>query len=488
MSFPRKRKRAFCLISLLFTVTLSGCAVNWEHLAYDNVFEFDAPAEKELTAEEILEQRKEAEQEAISRNPVDDLDEAFEIILNQCTGEFIGNHPIDDTFLAWMYAEYGEQMIEEIATAVKNEYEDPSVWYHLTGRTIQVLWSEYCRDSGFQNDQLENVYWKDCASPDEIILDFSGDVNFTDGLGNMRHLRESTHGIYDCLSPELIAEMTSADLCMINNEFTYSTRGEPLRGKPFTFRADPSTVTLLADLGVDIVGIANNHVYDYGPDALVDTIDTLNAVQMPHVGAGKNLDEAKKPVYFILNGRKIGIVAATQIERSLNYTKEATDDSPGVLKTLNPDKFVEVIERAKKNCDILIAFVHWGTEGNSAFGTDQIELARDFVDAGADVIIGGHTHCLQGIAYVDDTPVIYSLGNFWFSSTATDGERARETGLAQVRVDEEGQITFRFLPCVMENWETRLMTSPADASRVIAYEESLSEGVTIDAQGYVRRE
>lgn len=482
-----KKNRWAILLTLVLAFSLTGCSIDWNKLAYENVFELNHDDRETLSAEEIIRQRREAEQEAITHNPVDDLDEAFTIILEQCSGEFIGNHPIDETFLLWMYAKYGEQIIEEIATAVKNEYNDSTVWYHLTGNSIQVLWLLYCRDSGFQPEALDGVYWCETASPDEVVLDFTGDVNFTDGLGNMRHLRESAGGIEDCFSDDLLLEMRSADICMINNEFTYSKRGEPLQGKPFTFRADPSTVGMLDDLGVDIVGIANNHVYDYGPDALIDTVDTLDAAGMPHVGAGKNLDEAMKPVYFVLNGRKFGIVAATQIERSLNYTKEATADSPGVLKTLDPTKFVKVIADTKKNADMVFVFVHWGTEGNSSYGSDQAELARKFVDAGADAIIGGHTHCLQGITYIGNVPVIYSLGNYWFSSTPTDGQRAKETGIAQVRVDYEGMINFRFLPCEMANWETTLLTDPSGASRVIAYEESLSNGVTIDQDGYVSK-
>ncbi len=92
-----------------------------------------------------------------------------------------------------------------------------------------------------------------------------------------------------------------------------------------------------------------------------------------------NLEEAEKIVYFIANGRKIAIVAATQIERSYSYTKEATKDSPGVLKTLKPDKFTEVIRKAKSNSDIVIAYPHWGTEGNHSYGADQKELAEAFV-------------------------------------------------------------------------------------------------------------
>ena len=150
----------------------------------------------------------------------------------------------------------------------------------------------------------------------------------------------------------------------------------------------------------------------------------------------------EKIVYFIANGRKIAIVAATQIERSYSYTKEATKDSPGVLKTLKPDKFTEVIRKAKSNSDIVIAYPHWGTEGNHSYGADQKELAEAFVSAGADVIIGGHTHCLQGIAYIEDVPVLYSLGNFWFNNKTLD------TGVAQVRIQKDGSIRLRFLPCI----------------------------------------
>ena len=88
--------------------------------------------------------------------------------------------------------------------------------------------------------------------------------------------------------------MRSADIMMANNEFPYSDRGTPTPDKTFTFRADPADVHIMKDMGVDIVGIANNHAYDYGPDALIDTIDTLNDAQLPFVGAGKNIEEAMK--------------------------------------------------------------------------------------------------------------------------------------------------------------------------------------------------
>lgn len=143
-------------------------------------------------------------------------------------------------------------------------------------------------------------------------------------------------------------ELQGADILMVNNEYAYSDRGYPLPGKTYTFRAMPTRVQVLQQIGTDVVSLANNHVYDYGEDALLDTLETLENVGIPYVGAGRNLKEAEKIVYFIANGRKIAIVAATQIERFESFTKEAEENTPGVLKTLEPDKFVRVIREAKK--------------------------------------------------------------------------------------------------------------------------------------------
>lgn len=273
------------------------------------------------------------------------------------------------------------------------------------------------------------------------------------------------------------------DIMMVNNEFTYSTRGSALKGKAYTFRADPSRVSLLEAFGTDIVNLANNHVYDFGPDALLDTISTLDGAGIPHVGAGANLKEAEQPHYFVCNGRKIAIVAATQIERSLNYTKEATEDTPGVLKTLNAEKFVKVIQKAKKNSDHVIAVVHWGTEGDSNYGRDQYQLAKEFVLAGADAIVGGHTHCLQGFEIMDGVPIIYSLGNFWFSSGTLD------TGLAKITISRTGELTMSFLPCIQQNLKTSLITEETEKQRVLDFMQSHSAlGTSLTKEGILTQE
>ena len=401
----------------------------------------------------------------------------YEEILNHCTADFIGEKPINDNFLSWLHSAYGEEVIEEIAKESKKSRQDRNLWYSLTGNSIQVLWIQYCRDTGYQLELLENVYERDCADTEEIVLDFTGDVNLAEGWSTTKYMDQQENGIYDCLSANLVMELQGADILMVNNEYAYSDRGYPLPGKTYTFRAMPTRVQVLQQIGTDVVSLANNHVYDYGEDALLDTLETLENVGIPYVGAGRNLKEAEKIVYFIANGRKIAIVAATQIERFESFTKEAEENTPGVLKTLEPDKFVRVIREAKKNSDYVIAYPHWGTEGTSVYGLDQRQLAEAFAEAGADVIIGGHTHSLQGIDYIGDVPVFYSLGNFWFNGKTID------TGVAQVRIQKDGSIRPRFLPCLQSGCQTELLEDGEKRDKILEFMRGLSKGVEIDEKG-----
>lgn len=465
----------------------SGCGIR------QDLQEFQTTVQEKLQPEGV----QVAEQEALSRNeeetvrhPVaapgaseEEVAKACQTILESCTKEFVGHHVIDETFLQWLSKEYGGECVIRIAEEARKENPDHGIWYELTGNTVHVLWLIYCERTGVQPHQLENVKWQLCASSSKTTLAFTGDINFAEGYVTTRHMDRCENGIYDCFSEDLLELMNGMDVMMINNEFAYSERGEALKGKAFTFRANPSRAGLLKAFGTDIASLANNHVYDYGPDALLDTLAALDKEGIPHVGAGANLAEACKPFYFICNGRKIAIVAATQIERSLNYTKEATEDSPGVLKTLQPDKFVKVIRQAKKNSDCVIAVVHWGTEGDSNYGRDQRSLAKEFVDAGADAVIGGHTHCLQGFEIMDGVPVIYSLGNFWFSSSTQD------TGLARVTIDEKGDLELSFIPCIQKNIRTELVTDEAERQRILDFmRQHSAPGAVITEEGVLIQE
>ena len=412
------------------------------------------------------------------------LQESFEYILNETDAEFIGHHPIDESFLSWFASTYGDDTLIAIAEEVKES--DPDYWYDHTGNSIHVLWTEYCATTGLEAYNLQNIYYPDTAEDEQLIIDISGDVNLADHVATTEYMIKQEERITDCFSDDLLDEMLSADVLMLNNEFCYTKRGTPIQGKEYTFRADPSRVSELERLGCDIVNLANNHVYDYGEEGFLDTLDTLNDAGMPYVGAGHNLDEASKIIYYIAAGRKIALVSATQIERTYTYTKEATETEAGVLKTLHPEKYCEVIKQADKNADVVIAVVHWGTEGNSAYGMDQVNLAQKFVEAGADAVVGGHTHCLQGIEYVEDVPVYYSLGNYWFATTSSM-PADYDTGLARLLIATDGSVTAQFVPCSFSGGVTSLITDEKKKNEEFEFLNGLSKTATIDAGGTIHK-
>jgi poly-gamma-glutamate synthesis protein (capsule biosynthesis protein) len=337
---------------------------------------------------------------------------------------------------------------------------------------------------GIQQYNFEKTYEKTGETPYEVVMDFTGDFSLAEGVGTTSYYNSVEGDLTQCLSAPLLQELQCADVLVVNNEFVYSTGGVPVEGKDYHFRADPSTVSALLTMGCDVAGVANNHVYDYGEQGLLDTLSTLEDNGIPYIGAGQNLQEASEPVYFIINGRKIAFVAATQIERSTRYTKEATDSSPGVLKTLNPQKFVQAISLAKQNADYVICYVHWGTEDSVLYEEGQEELARSFIQAGADAIIGGHTHCLQGIDVIDGVPVFYSLGNFYFSQEAAMPEDY-DTGVAQLILSADGSLEARFLPCYFSEGQLSLLEEGEQYQKILEQMRRLSGACTLDDRGYV---
>ena len=188
----------------------------------------------------------------------------------------------------------------------------------------------------------------------DFSICFAGDINLDENWCTTQHLNNCNAGISDCISPELIDRMKSADIMCLNNEFTYSDRGAPLPGKAYTFRANPSKVEILDELGVDVVSLANNHVYDYGNEALLDTFDTLSEAGISYFGAGKNLQEACKPIYLKQDGKTIAFVAASRAEKN-KMTPQATDTKAGILRCYDTELFDEVIKEADANADRDIA-------------------------------------------------------------------------------------------------------------------------------------
>lgn len=361
--------------------------------------------------------------------------------------------------------ELEQQKLEEHELTKQQEAEQQESEQQLTGNDLQ------------QGNVEENV-----QVLEDVSLVFGGDVCFHDDYANMNSLRARGGKIDSSISTALLDTMKKADICMVNNEFTYSDRGTPLEEKLFTFRSKPSNVQLLGEMGVDIVSLANNHVYDYGEDALLDTMDTLKNAGIPYVGAGRNLDEAGSPHVFEVKGRKIAIISATQVERNdVPDTKGATEVKAGTFRCFTEAEFqrlTEAVTKAKEENDLVAVYIHWGSENTDELDWAQNWQAPKLAEAGADLIVGDHPHVLQGIDRINGTPVFYSMGNFWFNSKTMD------TGLLKVDFLTDGSLKCQLIPAIQHDCRTDEATG-TEKQRILQYLQSISPNVIIDSEGNI---
>ena len=307
-----------------------------------------------------------------------------------------------------------------------------------------------------------------------VRLLFAGDVYLSD---HVLEAYDAAGGIDGVLSQGYQAEIQAADFFVTNEEFPFSTRGTPAPDKQFTFRVHPEKVKLMQEMGIDLVTLANNHALDYGRDAMLDTIDTLDHAGIRHVGAGKNLAEARKPDVVELNGRTFAFIGATRVYPEADWA--AGTDSAGMFSAYDGGaQLAEEVKAAKQQADYVIAYVHWGIEREETPNEVQKSIAHRLVDAGADLVVGAHPHVLQGLEYYQGVPIAYSLGNFVFGSSIPS------TALLQADVDDEG-LRLRLIPGTSAAGYTRKLD---DMEKIAAFYEKmsgLSSGVKIDADGYL---
>lgn len=299
----------------------------------------------------------------------------------------------------------------------------------------------------------------------DVSLLFTGDVLLS------RHILSNyeSQGIDGILSESLHNEMNQADILMVNQEFPFGTTGEKAEDKEYTFRVEPTHVGILKEMGTDIVSLANNHVLDYGTNALEETFQTLNEAGILYGGAGDSVERAKQMQTVEAAGETYGFIAASRVIPVESWNIE--NSVPGVFTTYSSGAIVSAIEEAKKTCDFLTVYVHWGIERSTTPEDYQVSLAHEYIDAGADLVIGSHPHVLQGIEFYQGKPIFYSLGNFIFNQSI------EKTMLVKIE-RETGDTKVSVIPAYAEGAKT---TEIEEASRedFYRYLESLSQGVTI---------
>lgn len=382
----------------------------------------------------------------------------------------------DKPFLEQVRMSCGSYPYFSIYKSLMNDTYSPELWHRETGKTA-LVWRDVC--SGALNPGSAGYRPDIRRFPDSgsSVIRVVGDVAFADNYEIMPKLVERGKGLAGVLETDLTDFLRSADILLVNSEFAFTNRGTPLPNKLYTFRGDPANVGYFLEMGTDIVTLANNHVFDYGEEGFADTLTTFRDAGIPTIGAGMNRAEASRPFYFILNGRKYGFTAATRAEKNIR-TPEATDRSPGVLRMYDMTAYLEVLREAEAECDVSIAYVHWGTEKSHLTEEGLYENAVSMIEAGADVVIGAHAHVLQGIDYYNHVPILYNLGNFLFDEASLD------TAVLELDFGLGPEPAVRMIPCIQSEWRTSFLYGN-DRERVWSLLRYLSPNVSIDGNGLV---
>jgi poly-gamma-glutamate capsule biosynthesis protein CapA/YwtB (metallophosphatase superfamily) len=268
------------------------------------------------------------------------------------------------------------------------------------------------------------------------------------------------------IAPEVRAAAASADLFVLNLECCISARGErfPDPAKPFFFRAPPLAAQRLAELGVDCVTLANNHALDYGPDALLDTLDHLRAAGIAAVGAGADVAAARAPVVLrARGGTRVRVVACSDHPS----TFAATAERPGIayadlLSGALPD-WLRAAAAPGGDADVVLVAPHWGPNMRAEPLAHVRAAADALAGAGATLVAGHSAHVFQGVA----GRVLFDLGDF-VDDYAVDRKLRNDLGLLWLMtVDESGPRRLEALPLALDYAHTRAAEG-ADAHWVLA--------------------
>ncbi len=324
-----------------------------------------------------------------------------------------------------------------------------------------------------------HIYVKDGKTEGEAEIVIGGNLVLSeDELALERY--DETGVLSDSISQEVLDTANAADLFFLSHEYTASSQEEALDGKPVVFRADPNREELLLELGVDLVSLANDHVYDYGPDGLLDTIAGLDERGINHIGAGADSAEASQPVYYIINGVKIGFAAAMNSEADgERYTEQAGEDTAGVQTAYDIEAYKKLLSDAAKNCDYLIAYMHWGPDNENQLDDAQQSTGAELIQAGADLVIGGNSRKLQGVEFVDSKPVVYGMGDFWARADRKFG------GLLKLNITADGLKQMAFVPCLDEDFNVQYLSDSEQQRTMYDALQELSPNAVIDDQGVI---
>ena len=300
---------------------------------------------------------------------------------------------------------------------------------------------------------------------------FTGDINFR-GLGVLP--KENIEGLLKEVLP--IAE--KADFRIVNLEAPLGKRNEytPIYKSGPNLICEPENIAFLKAIKTDVATLANNHIGDFGADAIKNTVSILNENNIAFAGAGENLSAAYKACYIEKDGIRVAILSVCENEFGM-----ATDTTWGSAG-YNLRRVMKAINNEKKSADYVIVVFHGGNEFNPLPSPDTKERYRLLCDMGADAIIAGHTHCPQGFEIYENKPIIYSMGNFLFKSEPLkEAGNSWHYGYMTLLDIEDGKFSVEVIPYKFNPQATRITVFVGeDKEKMLKYIKALSNIISDD--------
>jgi poly-gamma-glutamate capsule biosynthesis protein CapA/YwtB (metallophosphatase superfamily) len=303
-----------------------------------------------------------------------------------------------------------------------------------------------------------------------------------------------------------------ADLVIANLEMPLSRRGYRVP-KWTNLRSDPELIDDVRAMGIDAVSLANNHMMDYGPAAMFDTLAACDAARIPYCGAGQDVDRAFRPCWLSAGNRNVALIS---VACTLPVESDAGPEKPGIaplrigfsfdvdvtLLAEQPGTVPEVrswarpedlarlfdeIANARREADLVIVAIHWGvpaywlSPSHGLLAQYQQPVGRALIDAGADVVCGHHSHSLHPIEVYRGKPIFYSLGNFLFD----DLKEFMEPESIIVRLTMGTELGVDLVPMMVDGPGLPRLAAGDEVERVLAKLETMSRpfGTRLTRQG-----
>lgn len=238
---------------------------------------------------------------------------------------------------------------------------------------------------------------------EEITMVFVGDVMLSRAVGKL--MADKDDYLFPFASTTEV--LRAADIAFANLENPISERGATT-GSVYSFRADPRAAEGLVEAGFDVVSVANNHIWDYGREAFLDTLSLLESGGIVPVGGGTNYDEAHRPKVITMGKTRVAFLAYSNL---LPLALGGKESVPAIAR-YEDDTLEADIARARELADVVVVSLHWGEEYKNKHNAEQERVARHTIDAGATLIVGHHPHVVQEVEEYRGGLIAYSLGNF----------------------------------------------------------------------------